>query len=440
MKTSIFRIGSEAFWVFGGQVGVALGGLVGIKILTHLLSPHEFGRFSIANTIILLVGVNIFGPLGQGLMRYWSIVQYRNELNDYINASGKHIRLLFYISGLLSVLIGLATFFSHGRDWVWIIVLALISGAFTGWAGIRLSILVAARRRQYVSVFNVLTAFAKPLTAAILVVSLARQANMAVLAFLIIACASAVIAESRFREMAEERLPALEIDPGNHRNYDLGRSILSFAAPFFIWSLFAWAHQSCDRWALLTFQGADTVGAYSVIAQLAFYPLAFGSGFLSNFLIPIAYQRAGGLQSPKAINSGNKVLIVMAVLYVAGAALLILVFYFFHRQLVLLISNEKYAQYSSLLPMLTAAWSFYYFGQILSGFGFLVNRPNVYILPIVFSGLLATATTFFLVFKSGIIGVIWALGISGLFYAGWCLIIARRMMSAQAIIPASPRP
>jgi len=66
-------------WVFAGQVGVAIGGLAGVKIMTYLLSPNEFGRFSIANTIILLFGSNIFGPLGQGLMRYWSISQHRGQ-------------------------------------------------------------------------------------------------------------------------------------------------------------------------------------------------------------------------------------------------------------------------------------------------------------------------------------------------------------------------
>jgi O-antigen/teichoic acid export membrane protein len=434
LRDSIFRIGSEAFWVFGGQVGVALGGLVGIKILTHLLSPYEFGRFSIANTIILLVGVNIFGPLGQGLMRYWSIVQYQNDLKNYVGESAKFIKLLFYFSGILAIFIGLITFFSHWRDWTWIILLALISGAFTGWAGIRLSILVAARKRQYVSIFNILTAFSKPVAAGVLVLSLALQADIAVLGFLIVACASAIIAESRFRSLSEQRLPSLKIDDHHLDNSDLGKSILSFSAPFFIWSVFAWAYQSCDRWALLTFQGADTVGAYSVIAQLAFYPLVFGSGFLSNFFIPIAYQRAGGLQSPNAIDSGNNVLIIMVLLYVAGAALLVLTFHFFHRELVLLISNEKYIEYSYLLPLLTAAWSFYYFGQILSGFGFLVNKPKIYILPIVSSGILATAMTFFLVFKLGVIGLIWALGISGLFYTGWCLIIAKRLMTSKATI------
>ena len=121
-------------WVFLGQVGVALGGLAGVKILTHLLDPHEFGRFSIANTVILLVGSNVFGTLGQGLMRYWTISQNREQLADYVALSAKYIKVLFQSIVLVSFLFGLILFISQARNWTWLIVSSFVSGAFTGWA------------------------------------------------------------------------------------------------------------------------------------------------------------------------------------------------------------------------------------------------------------------------------------------------------------------
>ena len=74
-------------WVFGGQVGVAVGGLIGIKILTHLLSPYEFGRLSIANIIILLISVNVFGPHRPGT----------DEVLVYITKQGSVFRLHHFI-------------------------------------------------------------------------------------------------------------------------------------------------------------------------------------------------------------------------------------------------------------------------------------------------------------------------------------------------------
>ncbi len=187
--------------------GVALGGLAGVKILTHLLNPHEFGRFSIANTIILLVGANVFGPLGQGLMRYWTISQNREQLSDYIALSAKYIKVLFKSIVLVSFLFGLTLFIFQARNWTWLIISSMISGAFTGWAGIRLSILMAARKRKYVSLINVLTAFAKPGAAAVLLILIAFQADIAVLGFLLAVCVSAVVAEFSFRKTASFKLP-----------------------------------------------------------------------------------------------------------------------------------------------------------------------------------------------------------------------------------------
>lgn len=424
-------MGSEAFWVFGGQVGVALGGLIGIKILTHLLNPYEFGRLSIANIIILLVSANVFGPIGQGVMRYWSISQDRGEFADYIATSFKYIKLLVFYSAITTLLLGAVMSFSLWREWTWVFVFSILSGTLLGWSGIRLSSLMAARKRKNVAIINVSNAFAKPVMAAVFTFFIAFQAEFAVLGFLSVACVSTFFAELYFKKTADLKLKLAPIPKGNYNSQVLRKLILSFSYPFFIWSFFAWAHQSCDRWALLTFQGADVVGGYSVIAQLAYYPLIFGSAFLSSLLIPIAYERAGQLRSSAAVNAGNKILFAMVCLYVAGSAALVLFFYLFNRQLVLLISNENYVEYAYLLPMLTGAWSLYYLGQILSGFGLLANKPKIYIKPIIICGLLATMTTFYLASKTGVVGVIWALGISGLFYAFWCLLIAIKLIDSS---------
>ena len=291
---------------------------------------------------------------------------------------------------------------------------------------------MADRKRKHVSAINVATAFAKPAMAGLLIIYWTDLADIAVLGFFLVAFVSAVITEFYYQRIANQRLSQLH-DSEHLAPDHLGKDILFFSRPLFIWGVFAWAHQSCDRWALLSFQGADTVGAYSVIAQLAFYPLVFASGFLSNFLIPIAYQRAGSLRSEASVSSGNNVLVAMVVLYFAGAVLLITIFYLFHHQLVLLISNDQYAQYSYLLPMLTVAWSLYYLGQMLAGFGMLINKPALYLRPIIISGALATIMTFSLSIKFGVVGVSVALGLAGLFYASWCLIIAKRLVTQKAM-------
>ncbi len=431
VKNRIIHLGAEALWVLCGQVGVAFGGLISIKVLTHLLNPNEFGRLTIANTIIVLVGMIFFGPLGQGLMRFWSISDERNEINLYNALSRKIIVILASLLGLTALIAGIVIFFSPWHDWVWITVLSILTGTFVGWAGIRLSILIAARKRKNVAIVNSITAFAKPGVAAAIVIVVGFRADAALIGYLIATGFSVILAEFFVRIIIRGKSRTTIAPPMKDSPNRLRREIFKFSLPFLIWGGFAWAHQSCDRWAILSFSGADAVGAYSVISQLAFYPLVFGSNFLSTFFIPIAYERAGNLDSESAVRSGNWVLISMTCIYITGAVILMLLFTFSHRALVLLISNENFVAYSYLLPWLTGAWSLYYLGQILSGFGLLVNKPQIYLVPIVSSGILASSTVFILGSQFGIKGVIWAIGISCFFYASWCLLIAKNIISSN---------
>ena len=74
-------------WVFAEQVGTAIAGLFGFKLLTNILGPSEFGIFILANTVVVLISVNfLFGPLGLGLMRVWSISQACGDLGTFYRA------------------------------------------------------------------------------------------------------------------------------------------------------------------------------------------------------------------------------------------------------------------------------------------------------------------------------------------------------------------
>ena len=100
----IFRLRSEALWVFAGQLGLALGVVLGVKILTQVLDPVEFGRLSIANTIVLLIPVSLFGPLGHGFMRFWSISHDRGQVKEFLFTANRYAGclLLFVLAATLA--------------------------------------------------------------------------------------------------------------------------------------------------------------------------------------------------------------------------------------------------------------------------------------------------------------------------------------------------
>lgn len=425
----VFRLKSELIWIALGQGGVMIGGVLGIKVLTHVLDPHEFGRFALANTFVLLIGTNLFGPIGQGLMRFWSISGERNELVSFSKVSKKIIHRLSYWTISLGAGAMVILLFFKGPAWAILLFASIIGGVLSGWAGIRLYILMAARERKNVAIINTCASFAKPLTGILLIYIFNEDAIYALLGYVISLCVVVFAAENLFNKKVNKKVSEREGDNGqknSEKRYSshLGKELLSFVWPFYIWGIFGWMHQSCDRWALQSFHGADSVGAFFVVSQLAVYPLVAGTSFLSTLFIPIAYQKAGGLKSKKDFESANKIVLVMSALYFIGAVLLILVYSVFHTRLILMISSEQYAVYSGLLPGLTGAWALYYLGQMFSSFGLLANKPVLYMAPIITSGLLATVLTFVWSSIYGVAGVVWGLGVSGFVYAVWFLGIA----------------
>jgi len=416
----IVGLRSEALWVLIGQLGIAVGALVGVKILTQVLDPLEFGRLALANTLVLLVGTNLFGPLGQGVMRFWSISQERNQVREFVFATNRYARILMLTvlgASLVSLLLLAVRAFA---DWPALIAVSLIAGALTGYLGLRLSVFLAARKRKIVAIANTGTSFLKPLIAVLFVLSMFSTANCVMWGYVAATLIMVCMVEYEYRKTVDH---ALRSSPSTGSSVTgaspLGKEIISFSWPFCIWGIFGWIHQSCDRWSLQAFHGADVVGAFSIISILASYPLIFGANLLGNLFIPIAYQRAGDGKSRSVIQSAYRVLFLMTGLFVLWACFVIMLFTFFHSNIVLLLSNSKYVAFSDLLPGLTAAWGFFYLGQVLSSFGLLAKRPATYILPIIVSALLAATTTFSLSRVRGAEGVVWGLGISGFVYAVW---------------------
>ena len=440
----IFSLRSEALWVFIGQLGTALGVVLGVKILTHVLDPAEFGRMALANTVVLLVGSNIFGPLGQGFMRFWAICQDRGQANEFVLVTDRFAGRLVFLMISASLILFAVSAVAGWHPWLVLITLSLITGGVTGYFGLRLSVFLAARNRKIVALVNTGSAVLKPVIALFFVIVLFSNADCVILGYAVTAFLAAFVVEHLYKRTFHP--VSFKPSVGGEKKWgtdalgttDLGKEILAYSWPFCIWGIIGWVHQSCDRWSLQAFHGVDVVGAFSVISVLAAYPLIFGANLLSNLFIPIAYQRAGSLNCPGSVRSANRMLYSMIGLYVVWAVATIFCFSFFHYEIVLLTSNLKYVAFSALLPGLASAWALFYLGQIFSGFGLLAKQPRQYIFPIVVSAVIAAVSTFFLSKMYGPEGVVWGLGISGFVYAAWFVGIGIRLTNGSSL-PARNR-
>ncbi|MFZ5908151.1 MAG: lipopolysaccharide biosynthesis protein [Nitrospirota bacterium] len=417
---------AEAIWVFIGQFGTALAGLIGIKLLTNVLSPSEFGKLALANTIIALIGTNFFGPFGQGFMRFWSISKDSGTLSIFYSVTDRFNKNIFLLSFIPSMILVFIVYGVEGMQWTVLVMFSLFTGIITGLISLRASVFTAARQRRLTALLNIGSTLAKPILAVLAVLCLWRTVNIALLGYITASLILFVIAERLYRENTFKKSNQ-DKDIDTSAFAKLNREILSYSWPFILWGVFGWIHMSCDRWSLEAFFGSDVVGSFSVVSQLAIYPLIFGSGFFSILFAPIAFQKAGDLSNPAAVKSANEVLLVMTVLFILVTILIILIFKYYHQELILLISNKHFTQYSQLLPGLTISWAFFYIGQLLTQFGLVRNIPRVYIVPKILTASFAGIGTFYFASSKGPSGVVWGIGIAGFMYFCFCLLIALKI-------------
>jgi len=103
------RLGGEVFWIGLGQVLAALGGMVGVRLLTVALNPTRYGELALGLTVGGLVTQLAFGPLQQGVLGFFGPAQEANEVRACsIGVWDMLVRASVFILGVAGlVLIGL---------------------------------------------------------------------------------------------------------------------------------------------------------------------------------------------------------------------------------------------------------------------------------------------------------------------------------------------
>jgi O-antigen/teichoic acid export membrane protein len=80
------RIGREIVWITAGQVVTTVGTLVGVRLLTDVLSPEIYGELALGMTASMLVNQVILGPVSMAALRFFAPANETGQLWSFLIA------------------------------------------------------------------------------------------------------------------------------------------------------------------------------------------------------------------------------------------------------------------------------------------------------------------------------------------------------------------
>lgn len=337
-----------------------IGSIFGVKLLTELLSPVSYGELALGMTAATLVNQTLFGPLSNGVIRFYAPADEKRQLDGYlyavrqiaVSATGIIVLvLLFSVIGL--IVAGLS-------KWIIIVIAAFLFSVFTGYNSIFDSIQNAARQRSIVALHQGIGPWLRFLVAAGLLLIWGRNSSVAMIGY-----ALSVILLTGSQCIFFFKIIFKNVLKTKFKKY-WQKQIWEFSWPISIFGVFTWLQLVSDRWALELFSTTYEVGLYSVLFQLGYYPMSMASGVAVQFLTPIFFQRAGDATDSHRVANVTKMSWYTTVFTLCFTCFTFLVALFFHRQIFKFLVGIKYISISFLLPWMLLAGGLFAAGQALS--------------------------------------------------------------------------
>ncbi len=423
------RLSREFFWIGLGQAGVASGAIVGVRLLTGVLTPGAYGELALGISVASLVGQAVLGPLTNGATRFFAPACEARRLPAYLAVVKTLVLQATGLISLAAIVLCLGLLVAGQSDWIGLAMAAACFGLLSGYNSVLSGMQNAARQRAIVALHQALASWGRFLLAAGMAVWLGNRSTMAMLGYAL-ALLIVLVSQGWFFS----RMLSLDGDCSGGGPTDQGRwraEILSYAWPSAVWGIPAWTQLVSDRWALQVFSSTEEVGRYAALYQLGYYPITMVTGMVVQLVCPVFFQRAGDASEPARVSDVHhrNGQLVLAALLLTGAAVLSALG--LHRPVFHLLVAPEYRTVSWLLPWVVLAGGLFASGELAAVSMLSGNNTRSLLAPKIAAAVVGVLLNALGAAWWGIPGVVAATAATSGMYLLWVLLITRAWHDRQ---------
>jgi len=425
MSARVRRLGREFFWITTGQAVAVIGSLVGVRLLTGVLSPDVYGELALGMTLAVLVTQVLMVSLcGAPASRFFAIAREKGELASFLTALHKLFAKATEIVLLFASVVCLVLLLTGQIKWLWFVIAVFVFALLSGYnSNILDSVQNAARKRLIVAWHQAMASWGRALVAVGMALWLGATSTVAMLGY---GFATLLVLGSQwwfFRRILQPGGDASVTGNGSVQRWQ--KQMFTYAWPFAAWGVFTWAQMASDRWALQMFVSTRDVGLYAVLFQLGYYPISLLSGLMVQLVTPIFFQRAGDAMDKSRIQRVYTInrQLTMATLILTGISTLLAspLHGFIFRWLV----APEYRAISWLLPGMVLAGGLFATGQFASISLFIETETRILILPKIATAIIGILLNIIGAAWFSVSGVVGACVITSAVYMLWILYLVR---------------
>lgn len=420
-----------------GQVGSIAGGLVGVRVLTSLLGPNEYGLLALALTLATLCQQVAFSPLAGAALRFYAPACQAGTTRAFWAAlRGSQIRLSVGVA-MLAVVAITPLALVGGAGWIALGLLALAYAVGAGMTATGAAVMTAARRRTVTAAMQAAGEWLRFIAAATALVLIARDSRLALAGYVVAGAGIGWFHLAWARRHLALWPPSDDAPHGagtDRRVRSAGewaQMIRTYAWPFVLWGGFTWAQLVSDRWALALFGSAADVGRYAVVFQLGYHPVSLAGTLATQLLAPVVFQRAGDGSDPARLADARRWIGRVAI---ASLALLLVgvgVAHVMHGWVFTLLLAPEFRAASRYWPAMLLAGGLFSIGQIVSLLPLARGDSRVLLAPKIGTAVAGVAFNIVGAWWAGLGGVVAAGVAFSLFYLTWSSWLAHRVSATS---------